>query len=661
METRSILRRLDLARVCLLKGKAVAARRHCQPILAANGRHAEALRLTGLGWIIENNWKEGLRLLRRALRLRPKQNVWHRDLGIIHAASGQWASASRSFRRALSLQPEDGEALQLYARSLTERGRYQEALQVFERAGGALAETPEILRRRAGILHALKRAEEAIAALRSSFEGDPTSISGHELMAECHKSLTNYDQALVHRRIAAELQPLNSMTMAQLGLAYFDVGEIEKSEQSFRRALELGPVSPYTHSIFLNALLHHPASTASSLLREHQRWAELYCPRPVRRIFLNAPDPRQRLRVGYITGQFISVPTCHFFLPAFLNHDRDVCETFCYHSRPMYDPYTEEYRRAAAHWRDVQLKSEAQILAAIRRDRIDVLVDLSGHYPYHQLRVFGRRAAPVQVAFPNYPSTTGLSSIDYLITDSWTTPPGAEQNYAETPVRLGSGYLPYQPPSQAPRKIGPLPALESGEVTFGLFQRPAKMNPGFWDATAAIMRRLPHSRLLIHYGSRDLENPTGATRSRMVGELESRGVAGRRLRFQATLRLADHLALLSQVDIALDTFPYNGQTTACECLWMGVPVITLAGDSHVSRVGKALLERVGLFDWVASDTGEYVEIAARFGGDLDKLASVRSSLRQRVRSSPLLKHRKITGELESAYREMWRKWCSSAR
>jgi protein O-GlcNAc transferase len=372
---------LSRARTCLLKDDAAAARLHCQSIHAKDAMYADSLRLTALSWAVEDNMEEGVRLLSRALGLRPDQSVWHRDLGIMHGASGHWGAASRAFRKASALNPGDYEALHLYARSLAERGRYHEALTVYNRAGHTFKATPEFLRNRASLLFALRNLEEAAADLSRSFELEPDSLSGHELMADCQKYLTNYEHAMVHRQLVVKLNPSDSQAVAELALAHFDLGEIEKSEHFFRRALELGPLAPHAHSIFLNALLHHPSSTASSLLEEHRRWAELYCPPANRQAFRNVPDARRRLRVGYITGQFISVPTCHFFLPVFLNHDPAVCETFCYHARPTYDPRTEEYRRAAAHWQDVQTGSDEQVAARIRRDRIDILVDLSGHYP----------------------------------------------------------------------------------------------------------------------------------------------------------------------------------------------------------------------------------------------------------------------------------------
>jgi predicted O-linked N-acetylglucosamine transferase (SPINDLY family) len=249
--------------------------------------------------------------------------------------------------------------------------------------------------------------------------------------------------------------------------------------------------------------------------------------------------------------------------------------------------------------------------------------------------------------------------MDYFLTDSWTDPAGlTEEHYTEELYRLTSGYLAYLPPEDAPA-VGPLPAAKNGYVTFGLFQRPAKTNERVWDAVAQALLHVPRSRLLIHYVTRDFDNPNSRVRRSITEALARRGVDEQRLDFKGALGMSEHLACVAQADIALDTFPYNGQTTTCESLWMGVPVITLTGNSHVSRVTHAILHRVGLGDWAATSIEEYSEIAARV--DLDALAELRAGMRERLAASSLLDGRRVTREIEQAYRSMWRTWCSSPR
>ena len=276
----------------------------------------------------------------------------------------------------------------------------------------------------------------------------------------------------------------------------------------------------------------------------------------------------------------------------------------------------------------------------------------------NRLPLFAQRAAPVQATFPNYPGTTGVSEIDYIFTDIWTTPNGCDAEYAEQPWRLPSGYLVYR---EAQVPVTPLPALGNGYVTFGMFQRPGKLHAGAWDAVARVLRAEPSSRLLIHFSSVELDEERGPHKRRMLGLLEQRGVSADRVSFRGNRISPEHLALIGEADIALDSFPYNGQTTTCDCLWMGVPVVTLRGSTHVSRVSQGLLERVGLGRLAAADPDGYVDAAAGLARDLEGLAQLRGALRQTMRDRSLTDGRRLAAEIEDAYRGMWAGWCSDVR
>jgi predicted O-linked N-acetylglucosamine transferase (SPINDLY family) len=273
--------------------------------------------------------------------------------------------------------------------------------------------------------------------------------------------------------------------------------------------------------------------------------------------------------------------------------------------------------------------------------------------------VFAHRPAPVQVSFPHYPGTTGSDCIDYLLTDVWTTPEGCEGELSEKPYRLPSGCLVYKtPPDREP--VSALPALANGCVTFGLFQRPGKLHAAVWDAVAAILSAVPDSRLLMHSSSRDLDEEGSAQRARLLKPLESRGVSAARVLFQGPRPTKEHLAIVAEADIALDTFPYNGQTTTCDCLWMGVPVVTLRGESYVSRAAASLLDRLGLPDLAADSLENYVSRAVELANDIDGLTRLRSSLREKMKNSSLTDGARLAAEIEAAYREMWTEWCAKA-
>jgi predicted O-linked N-acetylglucosamine transferase (SPINDLY family) len=262
----------------------------------------------------------------------------------------------------------------------------------------------------------------------------------------------------------------------------------------------------------------------------------------------------------------------------------------------------------------------------------------------------------VQVSFPNYPGTTGVEEIDYILTDRWTTPEGSESEYAETPYRLPSGYLVYR---YAGVPVTPLPAATNSYVTFGMFQRPGKLHTGVWAVITEILRRTPESRLLIHFGSAELDEEGSGQRERLLGILENGGITAERIEFRGSRISPEHLAVVGEADIALDAFPFNGQTTTCDCLWMGVPVISLRGHTHVSRVTPALLDRLDLGELAAETPAGYVEQAMRLAGDLKRLAALRAGLREKMRERWMTGGSRLAQEIEEAYRTMWRRWCAS--
>jgi predicted O-linked N-acetylglucosamine transferase (SPINDLY family) len=281
-------------------------------------------------------------------------------------------------------------------------------------------------------------------------------------------------------------------------------------------------------------------------------------------------------------------------------------------------------------------------------DGVDVLLDLSGHFPGNRLQVMARRAAPVQATYPNYPSTTGCPNLDYFFTDVWNSPPGTDDQYSESLYRLPGGCLRFEPPP-APDVT---PRLPDGPVTFGLFQRAIKYSGSLWEMVAGTLEAVPDSRLLVHSSDLAWDVPGSGLLTRVRSQLEGKGVAPERVAFVGRRDMQDHLQVVGSVDIALDSYPYGGQTTTMECLWMGVPVVSRRGATHVSRVSGALLSRAGLDRLVADDSPGYVAAAAALAGDRDELQRLRSSLRSRVIDAGLIDGPRLCREMERAF-EVW--------
>jgi tetratricopeptide (TPR) repeat protein len=617
---------LQTAREALLAGNTSRARRQCRVLLRVDPGRADAIHILAMASASDGRPAEAAALLKKALKLEECHPVWWRDLGMISAAQEDWEGAAGAFEKAAVGGASGPGSVSLHARALLRLGQLGDAEKV------------------------LSRSPDGGAALASAYE----------LLAGAYRRSQRFDDELRIQHLLLVLRGESAQAWAAIGNAQWACGLGGECLLSFRKGLALDPKCSQLHSWMLTVLLHDASQTRSSLLSEHRDWDRMHSPQPIAPAGKSVAAPPGKLRIAYLTGEFKFTPAFHFLFPILEEHDLQRFEIFFYHAADCDDEYTGEYRRIATHWRDVHGRSTGEIRELLAADGIQILVDLSGHFRSGRLDVFATRAAPVQVAIPNYPATTGLSAIDYIITDWWTCPAGQESQYAEKPARLTTWYMPFKPPAAAPDPT-PLPALANGVVTFGMLQRPAKLNPGVLDALAEILRRTSGSRLLIHYAWRSLDYPSDASRGRLLGELVARGISADRIFFRGALCLHDHLGLLCNLDIGLDTFPYNGQTTTCDCLWTGVPVVTVAGESHVSRVGCALLHYAGLDDWVASDAAEYIEIAVRKARDIAGLQELRRTLRARLRSSPLLDAVRVTREIESLYLGMWQDWRDTPR
>jgi predicted O-linked N-acetylglucosamine transferase (SPINDLY family) len=352
------------------------------------------------------------------------------------------------------------------------------------------------------------------------------------------------------------------------------------------------------------------------------------------------------LRIGYVSADFCQHAVAFFLEPVLAAHDPTAVETFCYVGNRHADAVTARLRAATHHWRDISRMDDEAAAACIRADHIDVLVDLSGHTADHRLGVFARRPAPCQVTWLGYPATTGLTAMDFRVTDDACLPPGVEDRLhgSERLLRLPNVFCCYRPPADAPT-VGPLPCLDGTPITFISCNALAKLSPATIALWSAVLSAVPDSRLRLHApGGEDVSAQTW-----FHEKFAAHGIAaGRVVLSGEPLPVRAHLARYHAADLALDSTPYAGTTTTCEALLMGVPVITLAGESHVSRVGVSLLRAVGLTECVAQSTEEFVRMAVRLAADRKALATLRAGLRERLLSGPLGQTTAFTRNWESA-------------
>jgi protein O-GlcNAc transferase len=636
---------LASAYTALRRGDWAAAREECLSLLAASPHSASAHHALGLTYCAEGAYEQAVEPLARAHALECDL-ARGRDLAIVYAQLRRWRDVVDTLQA--FVEGLDECTLAIYLAAAIEIGEAEATLRAVEMCRRPAESADPDLRCEYGrALAAARRDDDALAVLRSCLDGPAASRACNELVALCERTGLG-DLALDHSRELVRLCPDSAHAWTRLALMFGLRGRVRESREARLRAMDLGIDRPVDWSTALRLMLcdAHEDGLAirdASVRAAHALGSSQQPSRPLR---LSRRDGR--LRVGYVSGEFHR-PPASFFLGSFLpRHDRGSVEVFLYDTSRTAPAHAERIAHFGEHVRDASRLSDEDLAATVAGDDIDVLVDLSTHFPDNRLSLFTRRVAPVQAALPNCPLTTGCSEVDYLLTDRWTSPAGSESEYTETLHRLSSGYLIYEPTSACP-PVGPLPALGNGFVTFGLIQQLMKLGADVWDAVAAVLRATPRSQLLLHNADGELARPRSETVRFLQQQLADRDVDPARMRIVGFAAGRDHLGLLNEIDVALDAWPFSGTTTTCECLWMGAPVVTRTGSTHASRVAAGLLQRIGWGEWIAADAPAWVATAVRIAADLEALAATRTALRSRCIDGGLADGRALAHELEQAY------------
>ena len=531
--------------------------------------------------------------------------------------------------------------------------------------------------------------DKAIALFESAIKISERDHYFHNNLAVAIKDSGDVDRALPLFKKALELKPDYIDAAYNLGVAYHNRGElgvakewyeyalsyqsdfnlaysnliclykdqwnIDQAIEGFKTAVQRDPENAHTHSNLLFCLNYIEGMESRTIFEYHQQWADRHAPETLfaGRDYLNDKTPGRRLRVGYVSPDFRVHSVAFFIQPILQNHRRNQVEVYCYSDVQKPDEVTQLIKQTADHWRNIHLTPDDQVFQQIQEDEIDILVDLTGHSGFNRLPLFARKPAPVQVAYLGYPNTTGMRAMDYRLTDDVADPQGiADPYYTEILIRLPGGFLCYQAASPAP-DVSELPAVANGHITFGSFNNRAKITPNVVAVWSRILKQVTGSRLLLKFSIFTDEE----TRQRLLSMFAENGIEPSRIEISPYLPFQDHLRLYNHVDIALDTFPYNGTTTTFEALWMGVPVVTLTGKIHASCVGESILGQVGFQEGIAGSEADYIQKAANLAEDIDLLQFVRITLRRKLQSSSLMDAKGFVQKLENAYRHMWQQWC----
>ena len=568
--------------------------------------------------------------------------------GIIRLLAGDFPGAQVSLSQALQINPGNFPALLNMGIVLQKSGRPDDALPFYEQAVRLNPTSHEALNNLGGLYSDLECHDQAMNCFRLAVALQPDYPAACFNLGNSCKALRMLPAALEWYDRAVALDPGYYEASVNRANVLKDLGQTDAALQGYRAAMATAPDNPMAYSNLLFAMHSSPSCSPEHIFQEHLAWGRKFGTGNRRR---NAePGGTGRLRIGYISPDFRRHSVANFIEPVLAAHDRGSFEVFCYDLLNRPDAVTARLRGYGWQWRVLAGMADDEATAVIRADGIDLLVDLAGHTAGNRILLFDRRAAPVQVTWLGYPNTTGLPAMDYRLTDAVADPPGlTEKLHTEQLVRLPGPFLCYRPAADAP-PVAALPAAGQGVVTYISLNNFAKLSAAIITLWARILQQVPHSRLVLKCN----EKVDDRVRRAVTEPFGRFGIAAERIIVSGmTAAPADHLGRYSQADIGLDTFPYNGTTTTCEALWMGVPVVTLAGRTHVSRVGASILSHVGLPELIARTEEEYVAQGIALAGDLERLGRLRQELRGRMQSSPLLDRQGFTRGLEAAFRRMW--------
>lgn len=612
------------ARQSYKKGNYDAAHELCRHALMLDANHVDALSLLGKLELRAGRLDAAINWLERAVRVDPKSARDLCNLGVAYHRQQLLERATEVLARALKVSPEHADAAFNLGLVLLDRGEDERGLKFLARAVQIKPESSSFAQTFAKELRRLGRA--------FSSARQPSS-------------------ALPHFQRAFELDPQN--TAAPLAATLCKLGRVDEALDLLERLLKQYPDLSEPHSTFVFNAAFSARYDSTQLHQLIRTWADRHTTseRRKRAAHSNDRDSDRRLRIAYVSPDFRGHVQRLFTVPVLKHHDHSRFEILAYSSTAAPDAWTAEIQAMVDEWHDVTPLSDGDLAHRIREDRVDVLVDLTMHMAGSRLKTFAEKPAPVQISWLAYPGTTGIDAIDYRITDPVLDPPGQPLPYTEQSLWMPASFWCFGPRSDEGR-VNDLPMSTAGYPTFGCLNNFMKVNPSTLRLWARVLQSVPSSRMVMLA-------PQGGPRQLVAEVFAELGVDLSRVDFVDMQGRSDYLATYNRIDIALDTLPYNGHTTSLDAYWMGVPVVSLVGETVVGRAGLCLASNLDLNDWIARTPDEFVNIATTFAADQRGLETLRQGLRQRLQASPLMDAPRFTRDLEALYREAWHRWCAS--
>ncbi|MEM6470649.1 MAG: tetratricopeptide repeat protein, partial [Planctomycetota bacterium] len=627
---------------------------------------------------------DAIKLLVDVLAENPQNRGARNNLGVILLETGMFGEAEVQFQMVLREHPEDQNAAMNLANCLVRQNRLHDAEGLYR---NLLSDAPnnldvlgnlgECLRRQCkwdAALEVLQKVVDArsddyvtrltlartyvcrgdLATARAQFEqlveDYPNRSKPRHYLGTTLVDLKEFDEAEREIRRAIEIDPADSHALCSLGFLLIETDRRREALECFERAVRQNPKMHEAHGCMLYLMSGDPDLTAEEVFEEHVRWGKLHGQVPVITAHDNDRSPNRRLRIGYVSADLRRHAVAAFFEPLLRLRDEEGFETYCYYEHAIEDDVTQQLKGLSDHWRSTHGFSDEQVLKQIRLDNIDILIDLSGHTSGNRLKMFARRPAPLQISWLGYPNTTGLDTIDYCLTCDVQNPVGEPPLHTEQLIRIPGGSFCFHAPSNAP-PLSSLPALQRNQITIGSLHRPFKVSSKTHDLWAAAMHACSDARLLL-FNTRFNDSLKAEHRKALI----QRGVASDRIEIRNATEAESYLEIYSEIDIGLDATPWAGGTTTMEALWMGVPVVAYYGNNRPSRGTAGIVHHLGHPEWIARSEREYGQLVSSLATDIPKLSHIRGSLREETLRTIADEQRFVT-ELESSYREIWRRWC----
>jgi len=624
-------------------------------------RRALALRpnysgaMTNLGTILQttNRVDEALALLRAAVELEPDAAMHAVNLGAALCKNREFAEAASVLRRAVALDQSNADAAYNLGNALQGLGHLREAVKHFCKAATLRPHYYDALNNLGNLHKELGEFKLAMAAYEAAIRAKPDAVVALNNAGCLLRTLGRLEEAEVILRRGLNLNARHPSLFNNLGNVLKDSGALDEAIDCFRKALALDPNDAATHSNLAYALSFQ-ATEGQPILEECLRWNERHAA-PFQAEIRNHPNdrsPQRRLRIGYVSPDFRDHCQSLFTIPLLSHHDHAGFEIFCYSSVERLDDFTRRIAAYADVWRDVRPLDDAALCEVIRADGIDILVDLTMHMANGRPLVFARKPAPIQVAWLAYPGTTGMIAMDYRFSDPRLDPPDFENHYSERTIRLPDSFWCYDPLTDQP-DVNPLPALARGHLTLGCLNNPCKLTERTLRLWSGVMRGLPDAQLL-------LMAPPGPHRQHLLRRLASQDIAPEHINFVPYRPRADYLRTYHEIDLGLDTFPYNGHTTSLDSFWMGVPVVTRVSQTCVGRGGLSQLYQLDLLELAGETDEAFVDAAVALANDLPRLAHLRQQLRTRLAHSPLMDGKRFAQNIEAAYRGIMQEYSATS-